>query len=105
MHLWCSRFPSLEQDHKVLARSLLPLLLARVLGNLTDRLTHGHVIDFLLVNLHVRFTDPGSLTSPIPASVWWSLSFIPCVKPASAAEEKAIDSRERQRGRRARLPI
>ena len=36
----------------------LALLLAGVLGNLTDRLTHGHVIDFLLVNLHVRFANP-----------------------------------------------
>src|SRR5262245_20078883 len=36
----------------------LGLLLAGVLGNLTDRLLHGHVIDFLLVNLHVRFANP-----------------------------------------------
>ena len=36
----------------------LGLLLAGILGNLTDRLVHGHVIDFLLFNLHVRFADP-----------------------------------------------
>jgi signal peptidase II len=36
----------------------LALLLAGILGNLTDRLLHGHVIDFLLVNLHVRYADP-----------------------------------------------
>ena len=36
----------------------LALLLAGILGNLTDRLLHGHVIDFLLFNLHVRFADP-----------------------------------------------
>jgi len=36
----------------------LALLLAGILGNLTDRLLYGHVIDFLLVNLHVRFADP-----------------------------------------------
>ena len=48
-----------KQDHKDAWRDLsLALLLAGVLGNLTDRLTHGHVIDFLLVNLHVRFADP-----------------------------------------------
>ena len=48
-----------RQDHKDAWRDLsLALLLAGVLGNLTDRLTHGHVIDFLLVNLHVRFADP-----------------------------------------------
>jgi signal peptidase II len=36
----------------------LALLLAGILGNLTDRLLYGHVIDFLLFNLHVRFADP-----------------------------------------------
>jgi signal peptidase II len=36
----------------------LALLLAGILGNLTDRLLHGHVIDFLLVNLHVPYADP-----------------------------------------------
>ena len=36
----------------------LALLLAGVLGNLTDRVLHGAVIDFLLFNLHVPFADP-----------------------------------------------
>ena len=36
----------------------LALLLAGILGNLTDRLVHGHVIDFLLFNLHIRYADP-----------------------------------------------
>jgi signal peptidase II len=36
----------------------LALLLAGILGNLTDRLLRGHVIDFLLFNLHVRYADP-----------------------------------------------
>ena len=40
------------------ARSSLALLLAGILGNLTDRLLYGHVIDFLLFNLHIRFADP-----------------------------------------------
>src|SRR5262249_23737698 len=39
-------------------RVALGLLLAGILGNLTDRLLHGHVIDFLLFNLHVRFANP-----------------------------------------------
>ena len=39
-------------------RIALGLLLAGVLGNLTDRLLYGHVIDFLLFNLHVRFANP-----------------------------------------------
>jgi len=36
----------------------LSLLLAGVLGNLTDRLLHGHVIDFLLFDLHIPFAHP-----------------------------------------------
>jgi signal peptidase II len=36
----------------------LSLLLAGVLGNLTDRLLYGHVIDFLLFNLHIPFANP-----------------------------------------------
>ena len=36
----------------------LALLLAGIMGNLTDRLLYGHVIDFLLVDLHVRYANP-----------------------------------------------
>jgi len=36
----------------------LALLLAGIAGNLTDRLLHGHVIDFLLFNLHVPLANP-----------------------------------------------
>ena len=36
----------------------LALLLAGILGYLTDRLLYGHVIDFLLFNLHIRYADP-----------------------------------------------
>jgi signal peptidase II len=36
----------------------LGLLLAGIFGNLTDRLVHGHVIDFLLFDLHVPLAHP-----------------------------------------------
>jgi signal peptidase II len=36
----------------------LALLVAGVLGNLTDRLLYGHVLDFLLFDLHVPFAHP-----------------------------------------------
>ena len=36
----------------------LALLLAGILGNLTDRFAHGHVIDFLLFDLHFPFAHP-----------------------------------------------
>lgn len=41
-----------------LARRAAALLTAGILGNLTDRLLHGHVIDFLLVDLHVWPANP-----------------------------------------------
>ncbi len=34
------------------------LLVSGILGNLTDRLVHGHVIDFLMFDLHVPFASP-----------------------------------------------
>jgi signal peptidase II len=36
----------------------LALLLAGVFGNLTDRLLYGHVIDFLLFDLHIPLAHP-----------------------------------------------
>jgi len=41
-----------------LSRWGVALLLAGILGNLTDRFLHGHVVDFLLFDLHVRFANP-----------------------------------------------
>jgi signal peptidase II len=41
-----------------LSRWAVGLLVGGILGNVTDRLVHGHVVDFLLFNLHVRFADP-----------------------------------------------
>jgi signal peptidase II len=34
------------------------LLLAGIAGNLTDRIVHGHVIDFLSFDLHVPYANP-----------------------------------------------
>jgi signal peptidase II len=36
----------------------LALLLAGILGNLTDRFLYGHVIDFLLFDLHAPYAHP-----------------------------------------------
>ena len=48
-----------KQGHPDAWRDIsLSLLLAGVMGNLTDRIVHGHVTDFLLINLHIRFANP-----------------------------------------------
>ena len=39
-------------------RLAICLLSAGVLGNVTDRIRHHHVVDFLLINLHVPLADP-----------------------------------------------
>jgi len=39
-------------------RTGLGLLTSGILGNVTDRLVHGHVVDFLLFDLHVPFANP-----------------------------------------------
>jgi signal peptidase II len=36
----------------------LALLLGGIMGNMTDRFVHGHVIDFALFDLHVPFAHP-----------------------------------------------
>ena len=41
-----------------LSRIGIGLLVGGILGNVTDRVLHGHVVDFLLFDLHVRFADP-----------------------------------------------
>jgi len=41
-----------------LLSTALSLLVAGILGNLTDRILHRHVIDFLLFDLHVKFANP-----------------------------------------------
>ena len=41
-----------------LSRWGVALLLPGILGNLTDRFLHGHVVDFLLFDLHVRYANP-----------------------------------------------
>jgi signal peptidase II len=40
------------------SRWAVALLLAGILGNVTDRILHGHVVDFLLFDLHVPFANP-----------------------------------------------
>ncbi len=41
-----------------LSRVGFALLLSGILGNLTDRIAHGYVVDFLLFDLHVPFANP-----------------------------------------------
>ena len=49
---WRGHFPD------KFSRIAMAVLTAGILGNLTDRILHGHVIDFLLFDLHVKFANP-----------------------------------------------
>lgn len=40
------------------SRWAVPLLLSGIVGNVTDRIVHGYVVDFLLFDLHFRFANP-----------------------------------------------
>ncbi len=40
------------------SRWAVPLLLAGILGNVTDRIVHGYVVDFLLFDLHFPYAHP-----------------------------------------------
>jgi signal peptidase II len=46
------------RSHDRLRDVSLALLLAGIMGNLTDRFVHGHVIDFALFDLHVPLAHP-----------------------------------------------
>ena len=50
--IWLGKF------RDTLSRLGCAFLLAGILGNLTDRILHGSVVDFLLFNLHVPFASP-----------------------------------------------
>ena len=39
-------------------RTAWALLVSGIMGNLTDRIWHGAVIDFLSFNLHIKFANP-----------------------------------------------
>ena len=53
----------------------LALLLSGVLGNLTDRLHYGAVIDFLLFNLHVPFANPWPASNVAEACICIAVGF------------------------------
>jgi signal peptidase II len=70
----------------------LALLLAGVLGNLTDRLLHGAVIDFLLVNLHVPLANPWPAFNVADACICIAVG---CFIVHSFKEEKAKKAENR----------
>ncbi len=41
-----------------LTRLAAVILLSGIAGNLTDRIVHGHVVDFLSFDLHVPYASP-----------------------------------------------
>jgi signal peptidase II len=71
------------------------LLIGGILGNVTDRLIHGHVVDFLLFDLHVRFANPWPAFNVadscicIAAGIFIITAFRGDQKPAASSEAPA----------------
>jgi signal peptidase II len=65
------------------------LLVAGILGNVTDRLIHAHVVDFLLFHLHVRFANPWPAFNVADAAICTAVG---CFLIASLREGKAAAS-------------
>lgn len=77
------RLPDLLRDIS------LALLLAGIMGNLTDRFRHGHVIDFALFDLHVPFAHPWPAFNVADSCIFiavFCFIFHSFKKPRSAAE-------------------
>ena len=81
-----------------LNKTAFALLAAGILGNVTDRILHGHVIDFLLFYLHIPFANPwpafnvadSCICVAAALLIWDSLfskkpTLSPAEKPASIA--------------------
>src|SRR4030095_10935315 len=71
----------------------LALLLAGILGNLTDRLLYGHVIDFLLFDLHIPYAHPWPAFNVADSCISIAVvlfiihSFLPGKRPAARPEK------------------
>ncbi|MEY2560838.1 MAG: signal peptidase [Verrucomicrobiota bacterium] len=67
----------------------LALLLAGIMGNLTDRFRHGHVIDFALFDLHVPLAHPWPAFNVADSCIFIAVACFlihSFKKPRSAAE-------------------
>lgn len=80
------------------------LLCAGILGNLTDRIIHGHVVDFLLFNLHVRFADPWPAFNVADsciciATALFIISAMFDRKPATVESQESSDEASKSEGK------
>lgn len=69
----------------------LALLLSGVCGNLTDRLLHGAVIDFLLFDLHVPFARPWPAFNVADACICIAVGFFVIHSFKQGVPSKAAD--------------
>ena len=70
----------------------LALLLSGVMGNLTDRLLHGAVIDFLLFDLHLPFAHPWPAFNVADACICVAVGFF-VVHSLKQGQPSAADDR------------
>ncbi len=75
--------------HSRLSRTIAALLLAGVAGNLTDRLLHGYVVDFLSFDLHIPFANPWPAFNVADSCISFAaiLLFLHAMRPSSGASK------------------
>ena len=67
------------------------LILSGILGNVTDRLVHGYVVDFVLVNLHVRFADPWPAFNVADSCIFIAAALLIVAGIRESWQKKALD--------------
>ncbi len=70
------------------SRLAVPLLLGGILGNVTDRFVHGYVVDFLLLDLHVRFANPWPAFNVADSCIFVAAGLFVCAAILDARKQR-----------------
>jgi signal peptidase II len=81
-----------------LSQVAVALIISGIMGNVTDRLIHGYVVDFILVNLHVKFANPWPAFNVADSCIFIAaaLFIIAGIKDARKPKTQVPEKQERQ---------
>lgn len=74
------------------------LLISGILGNLTDRIAHGYVVDFLLFDLHVPFANPWPAFNVADSCIFIAAGLFILQSFRAEKETKRVEDRPVSRG-------